>query len=103
MMRIKLNDTVIVISGKDKGKRGKVIDIKSDKNKIKVKGVALLTKHMKARRQGETSQIKTFEGFIDASKIMLVSNVDSKPCRVNFKVLEDGKKVRVNNRTGDII
>lgn len=103
MMRIKKNDTVVVITGPDKGKQGKVIDIKYDKNLVKVKGIALVTKHFKARKQGEISTIKKVERFIDISNVMLISPIDSKPCRVNFKVLEDGKKVRVCNRTKEII
>jgi large subunit ribosomal protein L24 len=103
MMRIKKNDTVVIITGPDKGKQGKVIDIKHDKNLVKVKGIALVTKHAKARKQGEVSAIKKIERFIDASNVMLISPVDSKPCRVNFKVLEDGKKVRTCNRTKEII
>ena len=94
MMRIKKNDTVVVITGSDKGKQGKVIDIK---------GIALVTKHFKARKQGEISTIKKVERFIDISNVMLISPIDSKPCRVNFKVLEDGKKVRICNRTKEII
>ena len=103
MMRIKKNDTVFVLTGKDKGKRGTVIDIIPDKNLVKVKGIALVTKHIKARRQGEVSAIKKEEGYIHISNVMLVSQHDNNPCRVNFKVLEDGKKVRVCNRTQQVI
>lgn len=103
MMRIKKNDTVVVLTGKDKGKRGTVIDILVDKNLVKVQGVALMTKHAKARRQGEVSEIKKQEGYINISNVMLVSPVDGKPCRVNFKVTENGKKVRVCNRTEQVL
>lgn len=102
MMRIKKNDTVYVLTGKDKGKHGTVLDIIAEKNLVKVKGVALLTKHVKARRQGEVSAIKQEEGYINMSNVMLVGP-DNKPCRVNFKVLEGGKKVRVCNRTQQVI
>lgn len=103
MLRIKKNDTVIVLTGKDKGKRGTVLEIVLAKNLVKVKGIALVTKHVKARRQGENSGIVKQEGYINASNVMLVSPTDSKPCRVNFKTLEDGKKVRVSNRTQQTI
>ncbi len=99
MLRIKKNDTVIVLTGKDKGKRGTVLEVVTDKNLVKVAGVAMLTKHYKARRSGEVSSIKKQEGYINLSNVMLISPLDSKPCRVNFKVLEDGTKVRVCNRT----
>lgn len=103
MMRIKKNDTIVVLTGKDKGKQGIVVDIVVDKNLVKVAGVAMVTKHYKARRQGETSAIKKQESFINLSNVMLISPIDSKPCRVNFKVLEDGSKVRVCNRTKQVI
>lgn len=102
MMRIKKNDTVLVITGKDKGKRGVVLEVLPDKNLVKVQGIAIMTKHVKARRQGEVSAIKKQEGFINLSNVMLVGP-DGKPCRVAVKTLEDGKKVRACNRTGQTI
>ena len=103
MMRIKKNDTVFVLTGKDKGKRGTVLEVEREKSLIKVAGIAMLTKHYKARRQGETSGIRKQEGYINLSNVMLVSPIDSKPCRVNFKILENGTKVRVCNRTKQVI
>lgn len=97
MMRIKKNDTVIVLTGRDKGKKGTVLEVVSEKDLVKVAGIAMHTKHMKARRQGETSTIKKEEGYINISNVMLV--VDGKPTRVNFQVREDGTKMRVSNRT----
>lgn len=101
-MRIKKNDTVLILTGKDKGKRGTVLEVDLDKDLVKVAGIAMMTKHYKARKQGEASSIKKQEGYIHASNVMLISS-DKKPCRVNFKVLEDGKKVRVCNRTKEVI
>ena len=108
MLRIKKNDTVVILTGRDKGKRGTVLEVKADKEdkgneKVKVSGVAIVTKHYKARKQGEVSAIKKQEGYINASNVMLISPSDSKPTRVNFQVGQDGKKVRVSNRTKDII
>lgn len=94
--RVKKNDTVMVISGKDKGKKGIVLEIDSEKNLVKVKDVAVVTKHVKARRQGETSGIKKQETFISLSKVMPMC--DGVPTRVNSKVLEDGKKVRISSK-----
>lgn len=102
MLRIKKNDTVVVLTGKDKGKKGIVIDVLPNENLVKVKDVALITKHFKARRQGEKSGIKREESFIDLSNVMLWSSSDNKPCRVNFKTV-NGKKVRICNRTEEII
>lgn len=102
MMRIKKNDTVLVLTGRDKGKRGTVLEVVPDQDLVKVAGIAMVTKHFKPRKQGETGGIRKQEGYINASNVMLVST-DGKPCRVNFKVQEDGKKVRVCNRTKDVI
>lgn len=72
-MNIKTNDTVLVITGSDKGKTGIVIDILPKKGKVKVRGVALVTRHAKARKQGEKSAIKSQESFIDISNIKKLS------------------------------
>lgn len=98
MMRVKKNDTVMVITGKDKGKQGTVLEVQTDKELVKVQGIAIVTRHVKARRQGEVSAIKKQEGYIHLSNVMVVAD-DNKPSRVNFKTLEDGKKIRVSNRT----
>lgn len=97
MIRIKKNDTVVILSGKDKGKQGAVIDILPKKGKVKVRGVAMVTRHVKARREGEASMIKKEEGFIDASKVMPVCPKTGKPTRVNYIVSSEGTKVRVSN------
>lgn len=103
MERIKKNDKVIILTGKDKGKQGIVLDINPKKNLVKVQNVAVVTKHVKARKQGQVSNIIKEEGYIDLSNVMLVSPIDSKPTRINFKVLENGNKVRVCNRTKENI
>lgn len=98
MARVKKNDVVEVISGKDKGKQGAVIEILSKKGKIIVKDIGVVTRHVKARRQGEIAGIKKEERPILLSKVMPVCSTCKKPCRVNAKILEDGKKVRSCNR-----
>lgn len=95
MARIKKNDTVVILSGKDKGKKGVVLDIEPRKNRVMVKGAGILVKHVKARRQGETSSIKQEEGWLDFSKVMPLCPACKKPCRVGARLLEDGKKVRM--------
>lgn len=97
MERIKKHDTVVVLTGKYKGKQGAVIDILPKKGKVKVKGVAVMTRHAKARRQGEESMIKKEEGFIDISNVMLIDSKTGTPTRVNFSVSEDGAKTRISN------
>jgi large subunit ribosomal protein L24 len=103
MSRIKKNDLVHVITGKDKGKRGEVIEILPEKGKIRVKGVAIQTRHLKPRKKGESGSIKLEEGLIDLSNVMPVCGVTGKPCRVNVKILGDGTKSRVSNRSGEIL
>jgi large subunit ribosomal protein L24 len=102
MARIRKNDSVQVLSGKDKGKTGKVIEISLKKDKVIVEGVAIITKHVKARRQGETSGIKKSETYIDISKVMPICGSCHKPCRVSVKMLDDGKKSRVCSQCKEI-
>ncbi|MFA6066188.1 MAG: 50S ribosomal protein L24 [Candidatus Babeliaceae bacterium] len=73
MAHVKKNDMVVVLTGKDKGKKGTIIDILLKKGKVMVKGVAIATRHVKARKQGEASVIKKEESYIDISNVMLVS------------------------------
>lgn len=103
MNKIRKNDTVYILSGSDKGKQGKVLHLVPKKNLIKVAGIAIVTKHSKARKQGDVPSIKHIESYIKVSKVMLVSPHDSKPSRVGFRILENGKKVRVCKRTNEII
>ena len=99
LVRIKKDDLVLVISGKDKGKQGQVALVDTKADKIVVKGVSLLTKHVKPRRQGEKGGIKKEEAFVDLSKVMPICPACKKPCRVQTKTLEgDGKKVRICHR-----
>ena len=98
MERIKKNDTVAVIAGKDKGKSGKVIELSLKKGKVVVKDVAIVTKHAKARKQGEVSAIKKQESPIKLSNVMPVCTSCKKPTRVGSKLLDAGKRVRICNR-----
>lgn len=103
MMRIKKNDVVFVIAGKDKGKKGSVLAIDYKANKVQVQGVAIVTRHVKPRRQGEQGGIRQEEGFIDISNVMPICPVTKKPCRVTVKELADGKKARVSHRSKETI
>ena len=103
-LHVKSGDTVVVISGADKGVRGKVIAASPEEGKVIVEGVHVVSKHTKARRQGETSQIVKTEGAIYASKVQLVCNNSKcekygKGVRTSVKVV-DGKKVRVCTKCG---
>lgn len=103
MKRIKKNDKVVVITGRDKGKRGVVLEVMSKKDKVKVRGVGLVLRHYKARKRGEESVIKRQESFIDCAKVMLIDAQNDMPCRVGFITNEQGVKVRVNKRTGNVL
>ena len=100
-MRIKKDDTVVVITGKDKGKTGKVLKAMPKENKVVVQGVNMQTKHAKATRKAP-AEIKHMEGPIDASNVMLYDSKTKKGVRVGYK-LENGKKVRVSKKTGAVI
>ena len=99
-MFVKAKDQVVVISGKDKGKQGKVLSAQPKTGKVAVEGVAMVTKHQKARAQGQPGGIVHKEAYIDASNVMLVCPKCGKATRVAHKVLEDGKKVRVCKKCG---
>ena len=100
--RIRKNDIVHVISGKDKGQQGAVIAILPKKGKVMVKGVAVATHHVKPRRAGEPGGIRKEERFINASLVMPVCSSCKKPSRVNVKQLETGKRARACNRCKEI-
>lgn len=95
MARIKRNDKVLVIAGKDKGKEGSVVEMLSKKGKVLVQGVNVVVKHAKARKQGEVSGIKHEERPISISNVLPVCSSCKKPCRICSKKLADGKTVRV--------
>ena len=103
-LHIKADDTVIVLSGDDKGKKGKVIAVSPEEGKAIVEGVNVQKKHVKPRKQGETGGILDVEGAMYASKLALVCNNsgcanNGKATRTKIAVV-DGKKVRVCKKCG---
>ena len=98
-MTIKKNDTVCVITGKDKGKSGKVSAVYSNKNKVLVENVNIVTKHQKPKSQQDKGGIFKKPAPIDASNVMVVCPVCNKATRVAHKEI-DGKKVRVCKKCG---
>ena len=98
-MNIKKNDTVIVLSGKDKGVKGKVLVAMPAENKVIVEKVNVATCHTKARKQGETGGIVKKETPIRACKVALYCEKCEKGVRVGYKV-EDGKKTRICRKCG---
>ena len=102
-MNIRSKDTVVVITGKDKGTTGKVLTAFPKTNKIIVEGVAIATKHQKPRQAGVPGGIVKQEAAIDASNVMLVCPKCKKGVRVGYNVLENGTKVRVCKKCGATI
>lgn len=100
-MHIKKDDMVIVTSGVDKNKKGKVLKVLPDAGKVVVEGIGLVTKHVKPRRQGEAGGIVKQEAAIYASKVMHICNKCNKATRIARKVLENGKTVRVCKKCGE--
>lgn len=100
-MQIKKNDTVVVITGKDKGKTGTVLRTMPKKNKVVVEGVNMQTKHAKATRTS-AAEIKHMEGPIDASNVMFYDKNTKQATRLGSKVVE-GKKVRISKKTGNVV
>lgn len=99
--RIKKDDTVVVISGKDKGARGKVLELDFAHDRVLVKGVNVTTRHKKPKRQGERGSIVKEEAYLAMSKVMPVCPQTDKPCRVRTKTLENGERVRISSRSGE--
>ena len=99
-MRIKKGDTVEVIAGKDRGKRGKVLAVFARQERITVDGVNIVTKHIKPRMAGQKGERVQFPGTIHISNVMLVCPHTDKPTRVGYKVTEGGAKVRISKKSG---
>ena len=101
-MKVKKNDNVLVVTGKDAGKTAKVLAVLPKTNKVVVEGVNVQKKHKKARSAQEVSQIVEQAGAIDASNVMVVCPACDKAVRVAYKV-EGDKKVRVCKKCGAIL
>ena len=101
--KIKTNDSVVVLAGKDKGKRGKVLKVLND-GRLVVSGVQIVKKHQKPNPQlGVAGGIVEKEAPIDASNVAIFNAATGKPDRVGFRVQEDGKKVRVFKSSGEAV
>jgi large subunit ribosomal protein L24 len=101
-LKIKKGDHVVVLAGRDKGKKGEVIKVMPSENRAKVRGVNLLRKHQK-QQAGKEGGIIVTEGPIHISNIAIEDPKDGAPTRVGYKVLEDGRKVRFAKRSGEVI
>lgn len=102
-MRIKKGDTVVVIAGKDKGKRGKVLQVLPKKNKIIVEGINIVTKHQRPDQQLQQGGIIDQESAIDVSNVMFWDKKAGQGVRIGYKFLDNGEKVRMSKKTGEEI
>jgi large subunit ribosomal protein L24 len=102
-MNIRKNDTVQVMAGKDKGKRGKVRFAYPKKNRVIVEGINFIKKHSRARAQVRQAGIIDQEAQIDVSNVMLLCGKCNRPTRVGFTFLEDGRKVRICRKCREVI
>jgi large subunit ribosomal protein L24 len=100
--RIKKGDKVVVISGRDKGRAGEVIKVMPKESRALVRGVNMVTRHQK-QTAAEQGGLVRKEGPIHLSNIAIADPTDGKPTRVGFKLLADGRKVRVAKRSGETI
>jgi large subunit ribosomal protein L24 len=102
-MHVKAGDTVQVISGKDKAKVGEVLKVIPKKSQVVVKGVNIKTKHIKPQSEGESGQIQTLEFPIHSSNVMLYSTKQNVASRICYTYTDEGRKVRMLKKTGEII
>ena len=102
-LKIKKGDTVIVLSGDDKGKKGKVIAASPKERKVIVEGINMVKKHVKPRKMGDAGGIVSAEGAMYASKVMVICPHCNKPTRVGHKKFADGSKSRICKRCGETL
>jgi len=102
-MHVKKGDTVVVITGKDKGKKGKVLQSFPKKERVIVEGVGMITKHQKPNQQMQQGGIVKREAAIHVSNVMLFDKKANQGVRVGYKTLDNGKKVRVSKKTGEVL
>lgn len=107
-MKVKKGDHVKVISGKDKGKIGKVLRVIPETNRVLIEGVNLIYRHSRPTQQNPKGGIVEKEGPINASNVMLYDTRANAPTRVNYRVIKDEdrnltSKVRISNKSGEIL
>ncbi|MCC0021497.1 MAG: 50S ribosomal protein L24 [Nitratireductor sp.] len=102
MQKIRKGDRVVVLAGKDKGRTGEIVKMMPKEGKALVSGINLVKRHQRQTQTAEAG-IVTKEAPIQISNLALADPKDGKPTRVGFKIMDDGRKVRVAKRSGDVI
>ena len=100
-VHVKTGDTVVILSGKDSGSKGKVLAVSPKEGKVIIEGHNMVTKHVKPRRMGEQGGIVKAEGALYACKVQIVCPHCGKPTRVGHKLYEDGTKGRICKKCGE--
>lgn len=100
-VHVKTGDTVVIISGKENGKKGKVLAVSPAEGKVIIEGRNMVSKHVKPRKMGEQGGIVKAEGAIYACKVQIVCPRCGKPTRVGHKLYEDGTKERICRKCGE--
>ena len=100
-MNFKVGDEVVVITGSDKGKTGKIVKTLRNENKVIVEGVHMVKKHQKPNKQNMQGGLVEMEAAINSSKVMLYCEKCKKATRISNKIMEDGSKVRVCKKCGE--
>ncbi len=101
--KIRRGDTVVILAGKDRGKRGTVREMIRKKNRVVVDGVNIVTRHRRARSQFEQSEIVESEAPIHISNVMLVDPATDEPTKVTFRRRDDGVLARISKQSGEDI
>lgn len=102
-LHIKKDDTVVILSGNDRGKKGKVLEVSPKEGKVIVEGCHMVTKHVKPRKMGDAGGIVKAEGALYASKVQVICPHCNKPTRVGNKVFADKTKARVCKHCGETL
>jgi len=102
-MKLRKNDTVLVVTGKDKGKKGKIRQAFPKEERVIVDGVNMIKRHSRSRGGARQSGIIEMEASLHVSKLMLICNKCNKPARVGFRFLEDGGKARICRSCYEVI
>ena len=102
-MKIRKNDTVMIIAGKDKGRKGKVRRAIPKESRVMIEGLNMIKRHSRARKSARQAGIIELEAPVHVSNVMLVCDKCGKLTRVGFRFLVDGKKVRICNSCQEVI
>lgn len=102
-VHVKTGDTVIILSGKERGKKGKVLAVSPKEGKVIIEGRNMVSKHVKPRKMGDQGCIIKAEGAMYACKVQVVCPRCGKPTRVSHKIYEDGTKERICKKCGEAL